>query len=121
VQTAKTHPVFGTGPGTFSIPYKHLKAPEAEMAKLAHNDYLEQATDSGMVGFLAFSGFTWGSMALLYRGCQRNGWFLLLIWIGLLGWCLQAFIEFGLYIPALAWPVFLLFGVLWAVPTQEQV
>jgi len=47
VQTFKTHPIFGSGPGTFSVSYKQRKAPESEMALLAHNDYLEQASDSG--------------------------------------------------------------------------
>ncbi|MDB6023564.1 MAG: O-antigen polymerase, partial [Pedosphaera sp.] len=28
------------------------------------------------------------------------------VWLGVLGWALQSFVEFGLYIPALAWPAF---------------
>src|SRR5439155_2143972 len=47
IQTVKQRPLFGTGPGTFAIPYQKLKAPEAEMSRLVHNDYLEQASDSG--------------------------------------------------------------------------
>ncbi|HEV8543553.1 MAG TPA: hypothetical protein VGR78_14245, partial [Verrucomicrobiae bacterium] len=113
LQNVKSHPVLGSGPGTFSIPYKRLKAPEAEMARLTHNDYLEQATDSGIIGCIAFSAFIVGSLVLLYRKSIQNGWFSFLLWAGLFGWCLQAFIEFGLYIPASAWPVFLFFGLLW--------
>jgi len=33
-------------------------------------------------------------------------------WLGLLGWSLQSLMEFGLYIPALAWPAFTLIGLL---------
>ena len=51
VQTAKDKPLFGTGPGTFAIAYQKIKRPESEMARLVHNDYLEQASDSGLVGF----------------------------------------------------------------------
>src|SRR5207247_1394012 len=54
VQTFKARPVFGAGPGTFSVSYKSLKAAESEMALLTHNDYLEQASDSGIIGFLSY-------------------------------------------------------------------
>jgi O-antigen ligase len=56
-RTARSHPVFGTGPGTFYIPYMAIKRPESESARLVHNDYLEQASDSGLLGFLAYSAF----------------------------------------------------------------
>ena len=36
------HPVFGTGPGTFSIPYQRLRRPDSEPARLVHNDYLSR-------------------------------------------------------------------------------
>jgi hypothetical protein len=43
VQTFKENPILGTGPGTFAAAYRKIKPPDAEMAKLTHNDYLEQA------------------------------------------------------------------------------
>ncbi|PYJ80745.1 MAG: hypothetical protein DME22_23295 [Verrucomicrobia bacterium] len=43
-QITRAHPVFGTGPGTFSIPYKQIKAPQSEMTRLVHNNFLEQAS-----------------------------------------------------------------------------
>src|SRR5438034_10468516 len=51
-QITCAHPVLGTGPGTFSVPYRKLKAPASEMTRLVHNNYLEQASDSGLIGFL---------------------------------------------------------------------
>jgi hypothetical protein len=53
-KVAVQHPVFGTGPGTFQRPYAQLKRPESEMARLVHNDYLEQFSDSGFVGGLSY-------------------------------------------------------------------
>jgi O-antigen ligase len=50
------HPMLGTGPGTFQIPYAQIKRPDDEMAKLCHNDYLEQASDSGLLGFVSYTG-----------------------------------------------------------------
>jgi hypothetical protein len=112
--TALDKPLLGSGPGTFYAVYRQAKRPDAEMARLAHNDYLQQAADSGFVGALTFGGFVWASLAVLWRRA-RERWPLLAVWLGLLGWAMQAFVEFGLYIPALAWTAFFLFGWLWAV------
>lgn len=109
--TAVKHPVLGSGPGTFSVVYKVVKAPEAEMAQLAHNDYLEQACDSGWVGFVAYAGWIIGALWLAYRrGRVTADPQQFCIWLGLLGWALQGVVEFGLYIPAVAWPFFVLLG-----------
>jgi hypothetical protein len=84
------------------------------MAKLTHNDYLEQASDSGLPGFILFSTFLIGSVIVLGRRVwvsssgEEFG-----IWIGLFGYALQSFVEFGLYIPALSWAAFFLLGWLW--------
>ena len=63
LQIVRQHPVLGTGPGTFGPAYKQILPPNAEWARLAHNDYLEQASDSGIIGFLTFSGLIVGSIA----------------------------------------------------------
>jgi O-antigen ligase len=111
-KTALRHPLLGAGPGTFSVSYRKLKPPGAEMAQLAHNDYLEQACDSGFPGALAYGVFVAGSVAGLYRRCRRD-LLRLAVWLGLLGWALQSFVEFGLYIPAVGWTAFWLLGWLW--------
>ena len=201
VQITASHPLFGSGPGTFSVLYRQLKRPEAEMARLAHNDYLEQASDSGLIGFGIYGLFILGSMALLYRrpfhesdqwgertresgpaflpgsrvrsphqprfmgrepvrqkrgsahdperaagilpagspACGQSAgnmpasrwftaakhdkseesslpetdWLRFGVWLGLGGWAMQGLTEFGLHIPALAWPAFLFLGWLW--------
>lgn len=112
--TFKQKPVFGTGPGTFSVSYLRIKPPEAEMARLTHNDYLEQACDSGFLGAVSYSVFQLGSVAVLYRRCRRNP-VRFAVWLGLLGLTLQGFVEFSLYIPALGWGAFWLSGWLWGV------
>ncbi len=81
------------------------------MAKLVHNDYLEQASDSGIPGFILYAAFIFGCITLLYRKSYSKQPEML-IWLGLLGWTLGAFVEFELYIPALSWPAFALFGSL---------
>ena len=51
----------------------------------------------------------------LYQKCPfgTSGFWL---WIGLLGWTLQSFVEFGLYIPALSWGAFFWLG--WLLGTN---
>lgn len=115
VQTTRERPVFGTGPGTFAIPYARLKKPESEMARLTHNDYLQQASDSGVPGFLAYAAMIVGSLWVSFRRVGlRESWLKLAVWLGVLAWAMQSFVEFGLYVPALAWPAFALMGWLLA-------
>ncbi len=118
--TALENPVLGTGPGTFSVAYRKIKPPDAEMAQLTHNDYLQQASDSGLIGCLAYTAFVLGSLILLPRFCgmaRRKELFAM--WLGLLGWSLQSCVEFLLYIPALAWTAFALFGWLWGMSDEQ--
>lgn len=106
---ALERPVFGSGPGTFGVLFKTMKPPEAEMARLVHNDYLEQASDSGWLAAIAFLAFVGGGLALTYSVARRSP-IQFAVWLGLVGWALQGFVEFGLYIPAIAWSAFLLMG-----------
>jgi O-antigen ligase len=81
------------------------------MARLAHNDYLEQFSDSGIPGGVFYG--TWILLALATVG--KRVWktgnpIIFAIFIGLLGWFVQGLGEFSLYIPALAWPAFALLG-----------
>ena len=148
VRTALAHPLFGTGPGTFAKPYQRLKKPESEMARLVHNDYLEQASDSGWPGFFSYTVFIAAALFYAYPrriaapaediraspapastakavshasgkdrvlatgdpGPQSAVWPAFALWLGTLGWALQGMLEFGLYIPALAWPAFAFLG-----------
>ena len=118
-RTAVAHPVLGTGPGTFAIPYAKLKRPESEMARLVHNDYLQQASDSGFVGLATFGAFVVGVM-IRTKPRAGEGWgpVRFAVWLGLLGWWLQGLLEFGLYIPALAWCGFALMG--WLLATTGK-
>jgi O-antigen ligase len=115
-QTAKDNPVFGTGPGTFAIAYQKIKRPESEMARLVHNDYLEQASDSGVPGLLAYALFIVTAVAWSFPKAGKTAatgsedWLVFSVWLGVLGWSLQGLVEFGLYLPALAWPAFTLLG-----------
>jgi hypothetical protein len=120
VQTTGKYPLLGTGPGTFQRPYARLKSPAAEMARLTHNDYLEQFSDSGLPGGMAYVAWIILAMAAVGRGAWYHGdHFRFALFLGLLGWFAQGFTEFGLYIPALAWTAFTLLGGLLAAAGNE--
>ena len=110
-QTTAKSPMVGSGPGTFQRPYAQIKSPDAEMARLAHNDYLEQFSDSGIPGGIFYGA--WIVLALVTVGkrvWKGGNQTIFAIFIGLLGWFIQGVGEFSLYIPALAWTAFTLLG-----------
>ncbi|MGA2786510.1 MAG: O-antigen ligase family protein, partial [Verrucomicrobiota bacterium] len=120
VETTFQHPLLGTGPGTFQRPYERLKSPTAEMARLAHNDYLEQFSDSGIVGGLFYG--SWIVLALLTIG--RRVWrsadlASFAVFLGVIAWFIQGLGEFSLYVPALAWTAFTLLGCLLATTANQ--
>src|SRR5258708_31772763 len=99
LDTVRSHPILGSGPGTFSVAYARIKPPEAEMARLAHNDYLEQACDSGILGFILYLVMIIGWLAHCYRRIAIKfdsipG----LLLTRLIAWCAQGLIEFQVYI-----------------------
>jgi O-antigen ligase len=114
IETALAHPILGTGPGTFGPSYARIKRPESEPTRLAHNDYLEQASDSGVVGFLAYTLFVIEALIWSYRravpGKSEPNWPSFCLWLGVAAWCLQSLFEFSLYIPATAWAAFAFLG-----------
>ncbi|MEI9962948.1 MAG: O-antigen ligase family protein [Limisphaerales bacterium] len=120
-QTTLAYPLLGTGPGTFQRPYAKLKSPESEMARLTHNDYLEQFSDSGIIGGIAYA--IWIFLALVTIG--RRIWHsenlpAFMLFLGLLGWFVQGIGEFSLYIPALAWTAFTLLGCMLALSGNQS-
>ena len=118
VKTAPEEPFLGSGPGTFQVAYKRHRPPEAEPTRLTHNDYLQQASDSGVPGFLMYLAFFGGATWVLARRRMAEPVHVAMR-LGLLAWVLQGAVEFGLYIPALAWPAWLMLGWLLALPTNQ--
>jgi hypothetical protein len=107
------HPLLGTGPGTFQVPFGKMKRPDEEMARLCHNDYLEQGTDAGFPGLIIYTGMIMTFLMVLYRySIQKTplNWLSFAVWLGILGLCLHSLVDFHLYVAALAWPMFFLCG-----------
>jgi O-antigen ligase len=112
-QTAVARPVFGSGPGTFANAYLAVKKPESEMARLTHNDYLQQASDSGFPGLISYVVFIGGMLWVSYRRLDwKHSPVICGVWLGVLAWAAQSSFEFTLYVPSLAWTAFGLMGCL---------
>lgn len=112
-KVAVKEPWFGSGPGTFQRPYWEMKKPESEMARLVHNDYLQQFSDSGFIAGLSYA--VWVVLTLWTVGRRvwpGDGWLEFAVFVGLLGWFVQGLMEFSLYVPALAWTAFTFAGCL---------
>lgn len=129
---SKSHPWVGTGPGTFGAAYQLVRDPRSEPARLTHNDYLQQLSDSGIIGFLTYSVFVVAALIASYPpNPSREGktvpereaasgfaiqesvlQYRFGVWLGLLGWSIQGLFEFGLYVPGSAWVAFALLGSL---------
>ena len=122
VQNTREHPLFGSGPGTFQRPYALLKRPESEMARLTHNDYLEQFSDSGIIGGVSYAAWVGLLLWTLLRRVWRDVDVIYFsVALGLLGWFCQGVSEFGLYVPALAWTAFALAGALLKLTVNPKI
>ncbi len=114
------HPWLGTGPGTFQIPYAQIKRPADEMARLCHNDYLEQASDSGVFGLITYAGMVATLLCVLYRysiTAKSLDWLNFSLWLGIAGVFAHSMVDFHLYVPGLAWPLFFLCG--WLLQREQ--
>jgi len=107
-------PLLGSGPGTFVKVYEAVRPPDAEMARLVHNDYLQQVSDSGLAGgglFLLMIGTVlWAARGVGFKGDQLVAG----VALGVVCFALQSLVEFGFYVPATAWCWFGLSGWLFA-------
>ena len=65
----KEHPLEGTGAGTFSYIWQQNR-PDFSGVKQVHNVYLEQGTETGIIAFLALTGFA----VLLTGYLMRAAW-----------------------------------------------
>jgi hypothetical protein len=114
VAIGKDHPWWGTGPGTFGSVYPRYKTATTEEAQLVHNNFLEMWCDSGIFAFIAFAALWLIALRDAFRlARQREGDVAAVaISASLTGWVAHSLVDFDLYVPGVAVPVFLLLGAL---------
>lgn len=106
------NPWVGTGPDTFGSIHALHQTAGAEYARLAHNNFIQMASDSGILGFASFTAlWTLGLIDLLRRLAGKTRWSLTAsLGLGLWGWTWHNAMDFDLYIPGIALPAFVLLG-----------
>jgi tetratricopeptide (TPR) repeat protein len=114
IRIIKAHPWIGTGPGTFGSIYPMYKTALTEEAAAVHNNFLQMWSDSGMLAFVAFT-VLWGvAVRDSFRlARERVGDVAAAAICGaLVGWTVHGLVDFDLYAPGVALPVFVLLGTL---------
>jgi O-antigen ligase len=112
------YPIAGTGAGTFQLAYPKYRGADVHVAQFtAHNDYLEIASETGLVG-ITLLGFA--VLYSLWQGIraqiERRSRFLqgmgFASTMGIVALLIHSFTDFNLQIPAnaLAFMVILAFG-----------
>ena len=122
----REYPLAGTGNGTFALAYPMFEDRDLPVVvDHAHNDYLESAAESGLVGAAALWLFFYGAFGLgLARWAKRRDPFVKGVGLGCLGGVaallLHSLTDFNLRIPANAAVFCLLIALLMRVTALES-
>ena len=110
----KKYPLTGTGAGTFSYTWLQNR-PDLAGVQQVHNVYLEQGTETGIIGFLALTGFAALLVGYLARAAWRAGGEQKVLLGGLTGavivYLVSSALEWHWYIPPSTIFFFILAGV----------
>ncbi len=107
LRSVRQHPLLGTGGGTFFLAFMAITPADIGFIMHAHNDYLEIASDTGLVGLAALLllalAAIWESIRILRERrseVARAAAFATLMALACLG--LHSFVDFNLQMPAVA-------------------
>jgi tetratricopeptide (TPR) repeat protein len=95
----QTHPWIGTGPGTYGTNYMHHKLPQAEEVQLAHNNFLQMASEYGVFALLLFLGI-WGSVLKNFLRLPWNALKIGMLWVWGAAFLHQG-MDFDWFVPGL--------------------
>jgi len=99
ISYAKQHPIIGCGYGNWklaSIPFEKAFANEADVPYHSHNDFLEIATELGILGLLLFLGiFAFSAFAFIkaLKAKKLDALFFIII-LSLIGYMVDAMLNF---------------------------
>ena len=125
-RVVRAYPLAGTGLGTFELAYPMFEDRDLPVVvDHAHNDYLESAVESGLVGAAALWLFFFGAFGVgLARWAKRRDPFVKAVGLGCLGGVaallIHSLTDFNLRIPANAAVFCLLIALLLRVTVLES-
>lgn len=110
------HPGLGSGPGTFGAQSSRHWRPTDDRTILVHNNYLQMWSDSGLAGFVALVLWLPGTLVFWWwrwRGNRSASRAIpILLACACLCFALRSLVDFDLYMPGNAWPIFVWLGYL---------
>jgi O-antigen ligase len=114
----RTHPVAGTGFGTYEVAYPQWDSSDGRYrVEQAHNDYLQCLAELGLVGGVLVAAFLgWFFRATIRSITDRKTstgvrWMRLGCLCGVVGLLVHSFVDFNLQIPSNAYYFVLLIGL----------
>jgi O-antigen ligase len=104
-QLLSNYPLVGTGLGTFETAFLKYQTSNLDWDfAFAHNDYLQLASELGVVGFLIFGGLFAAVLRRTIRATHSEDWNIRLLGVGCTGALaaigIHSLADFNLYIPA---------------------
>ncbi|MFP4502199.1 MAG: O-antigen ligase family protein [Candidatus Hydrogenedentota bacterium] len=112
-------PLTGVGLGNFGAAYQRYQTMDAGDVEAAHNGYLKALAETGLFGFLLFTGFwayvvLWGAWRIHRENDRAERYLLAGIYGGILAFLGHSFLDFNFYNPSLVTFVIVLTGVFFA-------
>ena len=118
----RDHPILGTGPGTFPLVLGRYQQVPYVTGRYAHNAWLELAAETGIpFTLLLLAGFVLSirrGLQFLRAAAPDERPLVLGILSALLASAAHALLDFDWSLPAIALPICLLLGTLWAAPGE---
>ena len=108
--------LLGSGAGTFGVIYPGYRILLGRETQMAHNNYLQVLVETGVFGLVAFLwiwiGFLRRGFRLIVTETEKENRILILgCVIGIIGFLIHSFVDFGLYVPGITMTVFLFLGL----------
>ncbi|MDD5644823.1 MAG: O-antigen ligase family protein [bacterium] len=113
----KDNPFLGVGSGAFGAFYPKYKLAGAQETQMAHNDYVQVAAETGLIGFglyvaaLALILFNMSKKCLYSDSSGSDTYLMFGIFMGITGILIDSLWEFVLYIPGISTTMVLLTAV----------
>jgi len=124
-QLLRAYPAVGTGLGTYETAFlKYQTASVDWNYTFAHNDYIQLASELGVVGFLIFGGLLLMVLIKTVRAAFSEDWNSRLLGLGCTGAltaiAIHSLADFNLYIPANALLLSWIVGIAISIPSPSQ-
>lgn len=127
LQTTLKRPVLGSGPGTFALAYQETRPYRKEFGSnqfvfLAHNDFVEIAVETGLVGFLLWLALLFATVSRATRFCRHGALpsETAAVAAAIVALAVYSALNFVINLPALLFWWFALMGLAVAVPVERH-